>query len=198
MAGIETSRRGIFMVNQTKIFAVTDLTEKLKAAKSAALVDYQGLNAEQITELRNKIKAAGGIMQVAKNTLITRALIQLGIKLDQPLVGPTALIFANEDEIAPLKEIEIMAQELKKPKFKFGVYQSKLLPEEEIEKLAGLPNREILLTQLVGELASPLRQLNYDLQYNQLKLILFLNSYIRKLADSQPEGGEKKWVKKLK
>ena len=62
------------MVNQTKIFAVQDLTEKLKAAKAVALIDYQGLTAEQIAELRRKVKEAGGFIQVVKNTLISRAL----------------------------------------------------------------------------------------------------------------------------
>ena len=168
------------MVNQTKIFAVTDLTEKLKAAKSAALVDYQGLSAEQISELRNKIKAAGGIMQVAKNTLIVRALIQLGIKLDQPLVGPTALIFANEDETAPLKLIEKTAKEFEKPEFKLGIYQGKLLSKESIQQLANLPSRETLLAQLVGGLTNPLSRLVYSLKQNQTKLVLILKQISEK------------------
>ena len=172
------------MVHQAKILAVQELTEKLKTAKAVALIDYQGLTAEQIANLRKKVKEAGGLIQVVKNTLLVRALAQLGISLDQELTGPTAVVFANEDEISPLKLIKETAKEFEKPEFKLGVYQGKLLSKEKVQQLTELPSRETLLAQLAADLANPLSRLIFDLKYHQTKLVLVLKQLTQK-------GGEK-------
>lgn len=168
------------MANQTKIYAVEDLIEKFKAAKTTALVDYQGLSAAQIAELRDKIKETGGFIQVIKNTLIARALAQVGITLDKPLTGPTALVFANEDEISPLKIIGDTAKKLERPQFKLGVYQGKLLSLEEVKRFVDLPGKEALLAQFIGGLASPLSRLVGALKYNQTKLVLLVKAMASK------------------
>lgn len=168
------------MVNQTKIFALDDLIEKIKATKSAALINYQGLTAEQINDLRNKAREAGGRIQVFKNTLIARALAQLGIELDQPLVGPTALVFSNEDEITALKVIDQSIKEIEKPEFKLGLFENKLLSLEELKKLVSLPSKKILIGQFVGGLINPLSRLINTLNFNQRKLILVLKQVVEK------------------
>ena len=162
------------MINQTKLFLVDDLAEKFKAAKSSALVDYQGLNAEQTAKLRRKIKEAGGFMEVIKNTLIARGLAKLGIDLDTPLEGPTAVVFANEDEIAPIKVVAETAKEFKKPEFKFGVYDGKKLSLEDLKKFVDLPPKEVLLSQIVGCLANPFSRMIGSLRSNQTRLVLVL------------------------
>lgn len=164
------------MLNQAKLFAVEDLSEKLKSSKSAALVDYQGLTAKQIAELRRKVRESGGAIQVIKNTLISRGLAKIGIKLNKKLTGPTAIVFANEDEISTLKIVADTAKELEKPEFKLGVYQSKKLSLEELNKFVALPGREALLAQFVGGLSSPLSRLAYGLKFNQMKLALVLKA----------------------
>lgn len=162
------------MSKQSKVYEVENLTESLKSAKSAALIDYQGLNAGQNTELRQNIKDAGGSMQVAKNTLLTRALENIGIKLDEELAGPTALVLANENQISPLKAIDEMAEELEKPKFKFGILENEFLPLEKLQKLVNLPDKHTLLSVLANGLNSPLVKLVNALEFNQRKLILTL------------------------
>ncbi|MBU2592738.1 MAG: 50S ribosomal protein L10 [Patescibacteria group bacterium] len=162
------------MVNQAKIFAVDDFSEKLKSAKSAALIDYQGLSGEQLAKLRKKVKEAGGVIEVIKNTLISRGLTKAGIYSDQPLTGPTAVVFANEDEIEPLKIIRQSAQVLQKPEFKFGIYNGQILSLEKLQKFVDLPGKETLLARFVGGLANPLSRLVYGLNFNQIKLALTL------------------------
>jgi len=168
------------MVNQTKIFALDDLIEKLKGAKSVALINYQGLTAGQINDLRNKAKETGGQIQVFKNTLITRALAQLGIELDQSLTGPTALVFSNETEIATLKVINQSIKEIEKPEFKLGIFENKLLSLEKLKRLVGLPSKEILIAQLIGGLTNPLHRLINTFNYNQRKLVLVLKQITEK------------------
>lgn len=164
------------MVNQTKIYEVENLKALLKESKSAALVDYQGLKAEQIRQLRQEIKEKGGLMTVAKNTLLFLALKQLGIELTSPLVGPTALITAQEDEVAPLKVVNQAKQQWEKPEFKLGLYQGKILSPAELSQLLTLPEREVLLTQLIGGINSPLVGLIRTTRYPLQQLIFLIKT----------------------
>lgn len=173
----------ITMVNQAKIQEVENIKRKMDGAKSIALIDYQGLDAGQITQLRQKIREGGGKMIVAKNTLIGIALRQLGLELPSPLVGPTALVVANEDEIAPLKAVDEIKQQFEKPEFKLGIYQRKVLSVDELQKLISLPTKEVLLTQLVAALNNPLQRLLYALEYNQTRLVWVLKAAAEKVKD---------------
>jgi len=168
------------MPNQTKIDQVEDISKKLESSASAALVQYQGLSASQIGELRSKIKEAGGSMEVVKNTLITRALEKLGIKLPEKLTGPTSIAFCQEDEIAPLKEIEKVNKEKDLTSFKYGIFEKKLLSLDQLKKLLGLPGKSTLIAQFIGGLKNPLSRLVYALNYNQTRLVLVLKAVSEK------------------
>lgn len=84
---------------------VTQLTDSFKAASGVYLADFTGVTVEQVTLLRSTLRKKGITMRVAKNTLIQRALANVGVEgLDKYLVGPTAVILADaEDPIAPAK-----------------------------------------------------------------------------------------------
>ena len=71
------------MPNQAKVDQVADITAKFEQAKSSALIQYQGLNAADIATLRDNVRANGGRIEVVKNSLITRALANLGISLPE-------------------------------------------------------------------------------------------------------------------
>jgi len=168
------------MPNQAKIYQVQDITQKLQDAKSTALLQYQGLTAKEINTLRAKIKETGGVMEVAKNTLIIRALRNIGIKLPEKLIKPTALAYCNSDEIAPLKEIDKVNQDKKLTEFKYAIYQKKLLSTKDLEKLLKLPSHSTLIAQLIGGLNNPLQRLVYSLKFNQIKLLLLLKALAEK------------------
>jgi len=169
------------MVNQTKVYEVENIKATLEEAKRAALIDYQGLTAEQVREMRNAIRESGGSMMVAKNTLISIALKNMGIELAEILTGPTALILGNEDEIAPLKVVNETKKKYEKPEFKIGIHQGKIISLEQLAKLISLPSKDVLIGRIVGGLASPLQKLIYSLKFNQTKLVLTL----RALKDSK-------------
>ncbi|MFA5828593.1 MAG: 50S ribosomal protein L10 [Candidatus Shapirobacteria bacterium] len=168
------------MPNQQKINQVEDLAKKLESAKSAALVQYQGLNAAGIAALRDQVKQKGGVMEVAKNTLIIRALIKFGINLPAPLTGPTSIAFCNTDEIAPLKEIEKVNKEKELTQFKYGIYDKKLLTVDELKKLLTLPSKSALMSNLVGSLINPLQRLVYALRFNQTQFVMTLKAISEK------------------
>jgi large subunit ribosomal protein L10 len=168
------------MVKQTKIYEVENVAENIKEAESVALIDYQGLSAQQNTELRKKIRDSGGTMAVTKNTLIKRALAKLGIELEEKLTGPTALVYSQEDAITPLKAVKETAEELESPKFKFGIYQQKLLPLERLKKLVEIPGKDVLLSKLANGLNAPMVKLVNALEFNQRKLVMVLKSLEKK------------------
>ncbi|MDD4976957.1 MAG: 50S ribosomal protein L10 [Bacteriovorax sp.] len=168
------------MPNQQKIEQVEQVVKKLSEAKSAALVQYQGLNAENTTQLRANIHAQGGNMEVVKNSLITRALEKMGIKLPKTLTGPTSIAYCNDDEIAPLKEIDKVNKDKEVTSFKYGIYDKKLLSLDELKTFLSLPSKSTLISQFIGGLANPLQRLAYALRFNQTQLVLTLKAISEK------------------
>jgi len=168
------------MTTQLKINQVEDIAKKINKAKSIALIQYQGLNASDTTDLRANIKNTGGSIEVVKNSLLTRALEKLGIKLPEELIGPTAITYCNEDEIAPLKEIEKINKAKEKTNFKYGIYDKKLLSLEELKMFLTLPSKNNLISQFIGGLKNPLQRLIYTLRFNQTQLVLTLKAISEK------------------
>ena len=161
---------------QQRIETAKNLGEKIGRAKTIAFADYHGLGVNQLASLRHKIKEAGGELLVAKNTLLRRALTinHLPFTINQ-LTGPTATIFAYEDEVGPIKEAATVANTLSVPKFKFGYFAGQLLDASAIERLATLPSRDVLLGKIVGTLSSPLYGIVSVLSANIRNLVSVLD-----------------------
>jgi large subunit ribosomal protein L10 len=172
------------MPNQTKLAKVDEVVVKLTNARSAALIQYQGLTAADVGALRAKIRDNGGDLEVVKNSLILRAFLKIGIALPQVLTGPTAICFANTDEIAPLKEIDAVNKAKEKTEFKYGLYNKKLLSVDELKKFLSLPSKSALLSQLVGDLKNPLQRFVYAGRYQSQQLAMTLKALSDKKAAS--------------
>lgn len=137
---------------------VESLKEKVLKAKTLAFVNYHGLSANDINTLRRKIKNAGGQFLVEKNTLVKRALDSANYELstENQLTGPTAAIFAYEDEISPIREVANVAKATGFLKFKFGFFAQSPVDANALENLAKIPDKSVLHANLVGSLASPI------------------------------------------
>ncbi len=163
-------------VKSNKINQVEEVSQKISAAKSAALIQYQGLNAAGVATLRDKVRAQGGQIEVVKNSLIARSLLKMGITLPEELSGPTAVVYSNTDEIAPLKEIDAVNKASDKTSFKYGIYGGKLLLADELKKFLSLPSKSALIAQFIGGLKNPLQRMVYAMRYNQTQLVLTLKA----------------------
>ena len=154
---------------ETKKETLAGLAEKIKKAKSIAFANYHGLNANHLNQLREKIKQAGGELAVTKNTLLARALestnysSSLSLRAEgqlpttsNQLTGPTATIFAYEDEIAPIKTSAEAFKTQGAGQFKFGFLGNDLLDSLALENLAKIPPRDVLHAKVVGALNSPI------------------------------------------
>ncbi len=170
------------MINQRKIYAVQNLTEKFKQAKAVVLTDYHGLNVTQLSKLRQEVKKAGGEFEVVKNTLLNLAAKETKIEIEpKALQGSTAVLWAYKDQISPLKALMDFLKANELPKIKLGLLDQIAVPVERIKQLANLPSKEELKAKLVSTLHSPLYNLNNALNWNLRKLVFVLKT----------KGGEK-------
>ncbi len=139
---------------------VSEVQEKLSKATSVVLADYRGLNVQEVTELRKKLREAGIEYKVFKNTLTSRAAKAANIAdLDQYLAGPTAFAFSYTDPVVPAKLLADFAKDHKKMELKGGILEGKVISLDMVKQLASLPSREVLLGQTAGVLQAPLRGL---------------------------------------
>ncbi len=119
---------------------VAEIQEKIEKSQSVMFLDYRGLNVAEVTELRNKMRAAGVEYKVIKTTMIRRAAEKAGIEgLDDVLEGPTAVAFGYADPVAPAKILVDFIEDTKKTNLKGGVLAGKAMSEAEIKNLASLP-----------------------------------------------------------
>ena len=149
---------------------VKKLAERIKEAEIVLLVDYRGINVEQVTALRKNIREIGAEYSVIKNNITRRALQACDIKeLDDVLVGPTAVIMAKEEYLPTLKAIYKFAKENDFYKIKGGVLQGKVSSVEELTTLAQLPSREELIAKLAGCLLANVSKLAATLDAVRVK-----------------------------
>ncbi|MBW6513357.1 MAG: 50S ribosomal protein L10 [Candidatus Syntrophosphaera sp.] len=149
------------MVQSGKLDIVAQLKERLNGAKAIVLVDYKGINVEQVNMLRNQFRDVQVDYLVQKNTLIKIALNDLGInELDEYLVGPTALAICHADEVAPAKVLVKFVKEVMEdapfPSFKAGYVTGHVFNQAELLYLAKLPSREELIAKVLGSLNAPI------------------------------------------
>lgn len=130
---------------------VNKLAEKIKDASIVLLTEYRGINVADDTELRTAIRKANAEYFVIKNNITKRALNKIGITdLDDKLVGPTAVLIAQEEYLPSLKAVYKYSSKNDFYKIKGGVLEGKTTEVEELITLAKLPSREELIAKLAG------------------------------------------------
>lgn len=145
------------MATAEKEEAVRSLAETIARSKSIYLTDFQGMNVEQASKMRRRLRDAKVEYRVAKNTLTKRALKEQGIAaLDTYLEGPTGIAFGS-DEVSAAKILSDFAKEFEKPALKAAYVAGHVYGPDGIKKLAQLPPREVLLAQFIGGLRSPMQ-----------------------------------------
>ena len=135
---------------------VDELTTKLRSAQSVYVTDFAGLNVAQVSDLRRRLRKAGVEYVVIKNTLAKRAFSAATVTgLDAHLKGSTALALGKEPSSAA-KVLTDFAKEHQKPQMKGGVVDGRAVSPDQIKRLASLPPREVLLSQLGAAMQAPL------------------------------------------
>lgn len=139
---------------------VADLVASYKEAQSFVFVDARGLTVEQDTALRSEMRKNGVSYKVVKNTTLNLVFKELGFEgLDDMFKGPTAVAFSTEDLIAPAKVAKKFADDFEQLTIKGGIIEGKLATVAEVEALAAVPSKDVLLSQIVYALLFPITKL---------------------------------------
>jgi large subunit ribosomal protein L10 len=143
-------------VRAEKAAAVAELTERFRNSNATVLTEYRGLTVAQLTQLRRTL-AGVATYAVAKNTLAKRAAAAAGIEgLDELFTGPTALTFVSGDVVEAAKSLREFAKANPQLVIKGGVFEGKTITPSEVNRLADLESREVLLAKLAGAMKANL------------------------------------------
>ncbi len=154
---------------QQKEEQVTKITDKLSRARAIVFTDYKGLDMKQLSGLRDKLREQNAEFTITKNTLLKRALPASSLQ------GPTATLFAYDDEISPIKILVKTLKDIGLGKVKTGFLGDLALDEAKILQLATLPTKDELRGQTVGVLVAPLQGILSVLQGNLRNLVYALS-----------------------
>ena len=144
------------MAQADKATAVADIAEQFKSSTATVITDYRGLTVANLAELRRSL-AGSATYSVAKNTLIKRAASDAGVEgLDELFVGPTAIAFVSGEAVDAAKAIKRFARDHKALVIKGGYMDGRALTVAEVERIADLESREVLLAKLAGAMKANL------------------------------------------
>jgi len=139
---------------------VAQYTDLIRRSQALILTEYRSLKTADLNQLRERMRQAGGEYHITKNTLFQIALKQAGYPApDDLFAGPTAVGFSFGDPTATAKALLGLKRELEPLIIKGGLMQGRMLTPEQVQALAELPSREVVLAQVLGSLQGPLAML---------------------------------------
>jgi large subunit ribosomal protein L10 len=160
------------MDRKTKHDIVAGLKRDLEKVNTIFLCDFKGLTVEKDTALRRNMRESGANYSVVKNTLLKLAFTDTNFaQVEDQLVGNTAMVYNDDDVVGLAKLIRNFTKDHEAFKFKTGVVEGKVIDVADLNTLAELPPREVLVSKLMFVM-------NYPIQ----GLATTLSGVIRKLA----------------
>jgi len=148
------------MNKEEKGQTLDSLSEQFRSIDSAFLINYKGVKVVDITEIRRKIRGIDGSYVVLKNTLAKRAAKETKLEqLESFFQGPTAVAYHPKDVVGLAKLLTEIGKSNPNFEFKAALVEGKVVSTSEIQSLASMPSREVMLSKLVFLLQAPLQQL---------------------------------------
>jgi large subunit ribosomal protein L10 len=154
---------------------VDSLSEQFRSIDSAFVINYRGLKVIEATDVRRKIREFDGCYVVVKNTLALRAAKQTKMEQLEPFFeGPTAIAYHHKDVVGMAKLLTEISKSHPNFAFKAALVEGKVVPTGEIQAIASMPSREVMLSKLVFLLKAPLQRLTTVLKapVRDLNLVL--------------------------
>ena len=143
---------------ERKAEQVSLIAEKIKKAQSIVVFDYRGISVAEDTELRAEMRKAGVEYAVIKNHIMERACEANGIDTKEIsiLKGPSAFAFGYNDVAAPARILKAFVKKAKKCELKGGFVDKSILNASQVEAIADLPSREVMIARMLGSMMSPI------------------------------------------
>jgi large subunit ribosomal protein L10 len=170
-----------------KVAVVDEVRERLDAVDGAVLTEYRGLTVAELAALRRALADVGSQYKIYKNTLVRRAVSGSRHEaLESLLVGPTAIAFVSGDITGVAKALRDYARTNPALVVKGGMFGDGVLTAGDLGSLADLPSRDVLLAQLAGALAAPMRQMAGLLQALPQNLAYGLSALVEQRGGEVP------------
>lgn len=179
------------MYRKQKENIVTTLTEDFNRTTCTYIVDYQGLNVEQMNNLRREFDKEAVVFRVVKNTLARRAFENTDVaKLAEFFIGPTAIAISDTDPIAPAKVLAKVKKDYEKLQVKAILVEGQQYDVENLIQLSKMPGREELLSKLIGVMQGPLAKFVGVMRGPMQKFVGVLKAIEEKNKDSEENKTE--------
>lgn len=149
------------MNKEQKAESVKEIKELIESSEAMYFTDFAGLTVENVNELRKEFFKSDLKYKVVKNTLTSRALSESEKysshveKLKEILHGPTGIVFAYKNPVAPAKILKKFADKIDKPKLKIAIVENEVYDSKQLNALALLPSKEEIISSILGSLDSP-------------------------------------------
>jgi len=169
------------LTKEKKQQVLDELTDLLKNSGASVAANYSGLTAEELTQLRKKLKENGIKLKVTKNTLVKRALTSVHLSLDEAILDQPVFFVFGEDEVEVCRAIYEFAKEHENLEILGGLVRSAAADVSQIKVLALLPGRNELEAKLVGSLNAPIAGLANVLFGNIRGLVNVLGQYQKQI-----------------
>lgn len=160
---------------------VANLADKLQNSCAGVVVNYKGINVAEDTKLRKELRDSGIEYFVVKNTLLQRAAKEANLEgLNSVLEGTTAIAISKEDHVAAARILCNFSKNNDYYKAKAGFIEGKVIGEAEVNNLAKLPTKEVLVAKALGGLNAPISGLANVLNGTIRGLVVALNTIAKK------------------
>lgn len=163
-----------------------EIKTKVEGSTYFIVADYQGLTVEKTDVLRKRLGEADARIQVVKNRMLGHIAEEAGYGgIREYLRGPSAMVYGSGDVSQTAKILKTFIKENDKPAIKAGAFEGQVLTAADVEALASLPSREMLLSMVVGTIAAPMSQLVGVFQQKVSSLLYVLQAGADKKGSNQ-------------
>lgn len=175
------------MKRQHKEAVITDLERMMTEAQATFLINYKGMNVPLLQGLRRNLRADGNTLKVTKATLMRRAAKNIAgsDSFAESFKDQVGLVFVQKDVSGVAKQLVSYAKEHEALKIIAGFYESKMLTKQELNFLASLPSREVLIGQLLGTMQAPITSF-----VRVLHLLIARLVFVLKQIETQQQGNQ--------
>lgn len=178
------------MPSETKVQKVTEITERLAAARAAVLTGYRGLTVQEAAQLREALAEVETKFAVVKNSLTRLAVKEAGVEgLAELVDGPTAIAFILGDPVLGAKRLVEQVRRFPVLDIQGGLAEGRVMTADEIRAFAALDTREEMLATIAGLGKMQLSRTAWILQALQSKLLLLMEALKEKLPGAEPAEG---------
>ena len=182
--------KALAITKERKEQLVAEYTEQLRKSEGIILTDYRGLTMANLTAIRQALRPVGAESHVVKNRLLALALKEVGLSVPEEwLAGPTAVGFCFEDVPAVARALRDAAREYEAFEIKGGLVGTSVLSADEVNTIADLPSREVLLARVLGTINAPAGQIAGIIASGVRQILNVVQAYVDKLGEASEVAG---------